>query len=128
LVREVLTEWANRRKLRQQFDFGTSERIRPSEPIAPSREEGEDPSTRLGVSPEALRPVDHIADVGCPVFILGGTADNRTTPEETKRLFSAARERKQLWLVPGAAHIDLARFAPAEYRRRVLGFLAAGPR
>jgi len=79
---------------------------------------------RLGVSPEALRPVDHIADVGCPVFILGGTADNRTTPEETEWLFSAAREPRQLWLVPGAAHVDLARFAPAEYRRRVLGFLA----
>lgn len=79
---------------------------------------------RLGVPAEALRPIDHIGDVGCPVFVLGGTADDRTTPEETKRLFSAAREPKQLWLVPGAAHVDLARFAPAEYRRRVLAFLA----
>ena len=33
-------------------------------------------------------------------------------------------EPKQLWLVPGAAHVDLDRFAGAEYERRVLDFLA----
>ena len=78
---------------------------------------------RLGIPTTALRPVDHVADVGCPVFILGGSEDRRTPPEETRRLFAKARSPKELWLVPGAAHVDLAAFAPADYRRHVLGFL-----
>ncbi len=78
---------------------------------------------RLGIPTAALRPVDHVGDLGCPVFILSGMEDSRTPPEETRRLFANARSPKELWLVPGAAHVDLATFAPAEYRRRVLGFL-----
>jgi uncharacterized protein len=78
---------------------------------------------RLGIPTTALRPVDHVADLGCPVFILGGSEDRRTPPEETRRLFASARSPKELWLVPGAAHVDLAAFAPEDYRRRVLEFL-----
>lgn len=78
---------------------------------------------RLGISPAALQPIDHIGGVGCPVFILGGTEDRHTPPGETRELFAKAREPKRLWLVPGAAHVDLHRFAGAEYERRVLGFL-----
>jgi fermentation-respiration switch protein FrsA (DUF1100 family) len=78
---------------------------------------------RLGVPKSVLRPIDHLADLGCPLLMLAGDADGHTTPEETKRLYAAARAPKELWLVPGAAHVDLERFAPEEYRRRVLGFL-----
>ncbi len=78
---------------------------------------------RLGIPLSALRPVDHVADLGCPVYILAGTEDRHTPPEETRRLFAQARSPKDLWLVAGAAHVDLSRFAPAEYRRRVLSFL-----
>lgn len=78
---------------------------------------------RLGIPTTALRPVDHVADLGCPVFILAGSEDRHTPPEETRRLFANARSPKELWLVPGAAHVDLAAFAPADYRQRVLGFL-----
>lgn len=78
---------------------------------------------RLGVSRDALHPVDHIADLGCPVLIASGLGDRHTPPAETERLFARARPPKELWLVPGAAHVDLAGYAPEEYRRRVLGFL-----
>ena len=30
---------------------------------------------------------------------------------------------KSLWIVPGAAHVDLHAFAPAEYERRVGSFM-----
>jgi alpha-beta hydrolase superfamily lysophospholipase len=80
---------------------------------------------RLGIDPAELRPIDHVGGVGCPVFVLGGTEDGRTPPEETRALFARAREPKRLWLVPGAAHVDLHGFAGAEYERRVLGFLAS---
>jgi fermentation-respiration switch protein FrsA (DUF1100 family) len=33
-------------------------------------------------------------------------------------------EPKELWVVPGAAHVDFHRFAPAKYERRVLAFFA----
>jgi uncharacterized protein len=79
---------------------------------------------RLGISPSALRPIDHISRVRCPVFVISGTADDRTTPAQTQALFAKAPDPKRLWLVPGAGHVDLDRFAGAEYERRVLEFLA----
>jgi alpha-beta hydrolase superfamily lysophospholipase len=78
---------------------------------------------RLGIGPEALRPVDHIGALRCPVLVAAGAADRHTTEAQTRRLFAAAPEPKQLWLVPGAAHVDLLWHDPAGYRARVLGFL-----
>jgi fermentation-respiration switch protein FrsA (DUF1100 family) len=79
---------------------------------------------RLGISPTVLRPIDRIGRVQCPVFVLSGTRDEHTTPDQTRALFARAPEPKRLWLVPGAAHVDLYRFAGREYEKRVLGFLA----
>ena len=78
---------------------------------------------RLGISADDLRPIDHIAEVGCPVFIMSGEKDRATRPEDIKTLFSRAQSPKQLWLVPKAGHIDLHKAAGAEYESRVLAFL-----
>jgi uncharacterized protein len=78
---------------------------------------------RLGISLASLRPIDRIRRVRCPVFVLSGTRDEHTTADETRALFARAPEPKRLWLVPGAAHVDLLRFAGKEYERRILGFL-----
>lgn len=78
---------------------------------------------RLGIAPSALHPIDHISQVRCPVFVISGTNDEHTTPAQTRALFARAPEPKRLWLVPGAAHVDLERFAGAEYRRHVLEFI-----
>lgn len=78
---------------------------------------------RLGVSGEQLRPVDHIGNVRAPVFIIGGTEDRHTTEEDTHRLFDAANEPKQLWLLPGVAHVDFLDASPEEYGQRVMTFL-----
>jgi fermentation-respiration switch protein FrsA (DUF1100 family) len=77
----------------------------------------------VGVEPAALRPIDRIADVAAPVFVLSGTTDRNTTIDEAEALFARARPPKQMWAVSGAAHVDLQRFAGAEYDRRVLAFL-----
>lgn len=79
---------------------------------------------RLGVAPEELRPVDRIAGVGCPVLVLSGNDDAHTTAEDTDRLFSRAREPKELWIIPGVAHEDLFAKRKADYRVRVMGFLS----
>lgn len=83
---------------------------------------------RLGVSPSELRPIDRIAEIGCPVLVAAGDADMHTPLSETIRLHEAAREPKQLMLFSGAAHVDLLQFDEAKYRAEVLSFLAANLR
>jgi len=78
---------------------------------------------RLGISADDLRPIDHIAEVGCPVFIMSGEKDRATRPEDIETLFSRAQSPKQLWLVPKAGHIDLHKAPGAEYESRVLASL-----
>lgn len=78
---------------------------------------------RLGVSPDALQPIEHVGQVGCPVLVASGTADRHATVDEATALHEAASEPRELWLAEGAGHVDLLGFAPEEYRARVLGFL-----
>jgi fermentation-respiration switch protein FrsA (DUF1100 family) len=79
---------------------------------------------RAGVTMEQLRPIDAMAQLACPVFVIGGANDQHTTGGETARIFAAAHAPKQSWLVDGAPHVDLHAFATAEYEQRVGGFLA----
>ena len=79
--------------------------------------------TRLGISAKDLRPIDHMADVGCPVLIMSGEKDRNTRQSDTRLLFARANEPKELWLVPQAGHVDLHRAATSEYEERVLKFL-----
>ena len=78
----------------------------------------------LGMRPSELRPSDGIARVTASLLIASGTADTRTTMAETQAMFARAPEPKQLWAVEGMGHVDLEEFAPDEYRRRVVTFLA----
>jgi fermentation-respiration switch protein FrsA (DUF1100 family) len=77
----------------------------------------------LGVTADALRPIDRMADIGVPLLVMSGTRDNRTPPNETTAMFDRAREPKALWLVKGAGHVDLEAYAPDQYRDRILPFL-----
>jgi fermentation-respiration switch protein FrsA (DUF1100 family) len=79
---------------------------------------------RLGISPSQLHPIDALPSLRSPLMIAAGDVDRHTTLAETRRLFDAARgEPKSLWIVPGAAHVDLHAFAPRDYERRVGGFM-----
>ena len=79
---------------------------------------------QLGITANDLRPIDEMASLQAPVLIMSGTRDQHTTLAETKRIFEAAREPKELWAVEGAAHIDLYNYRPKAYESRVLPFLA----
>jgi len=78
---------------------------------------------RWGIDRRDLRPVDAIRRVRVPLLLVAGADDPRTTPADAARLFAAAAEPKQLWIVPAAAHEDFHRITPAEYELRVLDFL-----
>jgi len=77
---------------------------------------------RLGFDPTETSPITAISRVRCPVLVIAGSADQRTTLSESRRLFEAAPEPKELWVVQGATHVDLYRFAGKEYENHVLPF------
>lgn len=76
---------------------------------------------RLGLPIDAFRPIDQIASLRCPIFIISGDQDNRAWPEDTERLHAAAGESKELWMVEGAGHEDL--FRHPGYEDKVSAFL-----
>lgn len=78
---------------------------------------------RLGIGADQLRPIDAIGRLDAPLLLAAGSADAHTTLAETRRLFAAAPAPKRLWVVAGAAHVDLHAFAPAEYEHRIGAFL-----
>ena len=79
---------------------------------------------QLGITPKDLRPIDHIAAIHCPLLVISGAEDRYTTADETKRLFAqATAPSRQLWLVPGAGHVNMYHVRPAEYESRILSFL-----
>ena len=77
--------------------------------------------SRLGVSINELSPVDHVARLNCPLLLISGDQDARVLPSDTERLFEAAREPKEIWMVPGAEHEDLFRYPG--YAERVTNFV-----
>ncbi|MDI3383752.1 alpha/beta hydrolase [Xenophilus aerolatus] len=78
---------------------------------------------RTGVRPDELRPIDRMAQLSAPVLVLGGELDRHTPPDETRQLRDRAGATAGLWIVAGAAHVDLHRHAPADYQMRVGAFL-----
>jgi fermentation-respiration switch protein FrsA (DUF1100 family) len=78
---------------------------------------------RLGVGTNELRPIDRINLIDAPVLVIAGQNDRRTTIEESRALFEAAREPKEFWAVAGASHVDFHRFDREQYEDRVLRFL-----
>ncbi|HEX4946560.1 MAG TPA: alpha/beta fold hydrolase [Blastocatellia bacterium] len=77
---------------------------------------------RLGIAPEALQPINKIGTLTMPKLIVAASEDRHTPLTESRALFDAAQEPKELWVVEGAAHENLHRFAKEEYERRVLHF------
>lgn len=79
--------------------------------------------SRLDLDANRLRPMDRMARIGAPVFILNGALDRYTSIDEARALFAAAAAPKDFWAVKGAAHVDFYTFAKADYERRVGMFL-----
>jgi dipeptidyl aminopeptidase/acylaminoacyl peptidase len=69
-----------------------------------------------------IQRVAQIAPRGLLLIIPGG--DAVVSPGQSQRLYRAAGEPKELFLVEGAAHADAHSLAPEAYERRVLEFLA----
>ena len=78
---------------------------------------------RLGFGADDLCPIRRVGEITVPKLFIAGTADRDTRLPESQALFDAAAEPKQLWLVDGAAHVDMLEFDREEYEKQVLDFL-----
>ncbi len=78
---------------------------------------------RLGISSSELRPIDHIAQLDCPVLVAGGDIDKHTPLEETRRLFDSAAWPKKLVIFQDTHHTDFLKHDREKYKREVLSFL-----
>jgi len=78
---------------------------------------------QAGLRASEFRPIDHIAHISPrPVFLIQG-ADDKTVPADSaQRLYAAARDPKELWLVPGVGHVAMFDTHRDEYTQRVIGF------
>jgi dipeptidyl aminopeptidase/acylaminoacyl peptidase len=69
-----------------------------------------------------MRRVSQIAPRG--LLLISPGADRLVSPWQSQRMFAAAGEPKELFVVDGAAHGEAHLTAPEVYERRVLDFLA----
>ncbi len=70
-----------------------------------------------------VRPVDDIAQIAPrAILLIHGERDGVMPVENARRLYAAAREPKELYIIPNAAHVGLREANPEEYERRVVEF------
>ena len=77
----------------------------------------------IGVSSSELQPIEAIGRLRAPLLLIAGEDDALTTLAESERLFAAAPEPKELWIVLGAVHEDYHAVLREEYEKRVGQFL-----
>lgn len=70
----------------------------------------------------AVSPFEAVKDVHVPIFILHGTADDRIKYQYSEILYNNTDPPKELWLIPGAKHSDMAEVGGEEYTRRIVEF------
>lgn len=69
-------------------------------------------------------PIESVAAIAPrPLLLMHGTKDQAIPYQHSERLYAAAGEPRELWLLEGADHAQLFNAAPEEYERRVTAFL-----
>ncbi|MDV6344703.1 alpha/beta hydrolase [Nitrosomonas sp. Is37] len=81
-------------------------------------------SLLLDLSTDQLNPIDRISNLNTPILLISGTHDRHTTQSEAERLFDAALQPKELWIVPGAGHYNMYTYGSRSYEERVSSFLS----
>src|SRR5271165_504987 len=79
---------------------------------------------RYGVNLRSASVLEAIRFVRTPILLIHGAKDTRTPVWHSKLLAAENPGSVELWVVPGAEHVESIVFAPDEYRRRVLGWFA----
>lgn len=80
---------------------------------------------RAGVRNADSAPERTIAKVAPrAILFIAGESDPIVRPDMVQQLFTAARQPKELWIVPGAQHGDYAQSAGTQYGERLVRFFS----
>ena len=79
-------------------------------------------SLQLGVDITLIDPIRWADFICAPLLLIYGRQDPFVLPEAAQALYEAAREPKELWLVPEAGHRDVHILRSQEYQTRVIAF------
>ena len=78
---------------------------------------------RFRTSIRAVSPQDRIGEIAPrAILILQGEKDDRILASEAAQLFERANNPKELWIIPGAGHLESFHLDPQGYRDRVTQF------
>ena len=77
----------------------------------------------VNVDANRMRPIDDIGRIARPILITHGGLDQIVPVRHAHTLFKAAQEPKDLWIVPGAHHVEARDIDPDAYFERVEKFL-----
>ena len=84
---------------------------------------------RAGIDITRVRPMDVIAEISPrPVLIIHNQGDPVVLADNSLRNFAAARQPKELWLVPGSGHGNAEIIAKSQYQSKVTRFFEAALR
>lgn len=76
-----------------------------------------------GLRLDDLRPVDVVATLSPrPLLIMQAGDDMMVPPQSGQRLYTAAAMPRELWSVPGVAHVDFRQAVPEAYKQRFIDF------
>ncbi|MBI4497599.1 MAG: alpha/beta fold hydrolase [Chloroflexi bacterium] len=76
-----------------------------------------------GLRTSEVMPVRQVANISpTPLLIIHGLQDKLVPYVQSRALFEAAQEPKELWLVAGADHVGARKVAREEYEDRVIAF------
>lgn len=82
---------------------------------------------RLGFDPEKWSPIYFVSKIAPrSLLIIQGGNDARMPVKEGQDLYNAAKEPKELWIVPGTDHGSISEKNPEEYQKKVLNFFENG--
>lgn len=78
---------------------------------------------RFGFDASVADPLAVIGQIAPrALMLIYGPLDPYIPASDTRRLFEAAGEPKELWIVPGAGHTEALTLCPAEFEQRVVAF------
>jgi uncharacterized protein len=77
---------------------------------------------QIGITRDALKPIDHIGRLHSPLLLIAGTLDKHTTISESKEIYAKANEPKEFWEISDAKHEDFYNKKPEEYENKILSF------
>lgn len=75
-----------------------------------------------GIDLGDLKPARDVRRLSYPVLLIHGEADERTPVSQSEKVYANAPQGSELWVVPGAGHLDAFRDHPDEYMQRVLAY------